>query len=52
MLAWLQANWVSVVAPLVVALIDLAYAVSPSLTANGLLHQVFLWCGGKPPASS
>jgi len=52
MVAWLQANWVSVVAPLVVAILDLVFALSPSLAANGLLHQVFLWVGGKPPASS
>jgi hypothetical protein len=52
MIAWLQANWVSVVAPLVVAIIDLVYAISPSLKANGLLHQIFIWFGGKPPAAS
>jgi hypothetical protein len=52
MVAWLQANWVSVVAPLVVAVIDLLIAINPSLKANGILHQVYLWCGGKPPASS
>lgn len=51
-MAWLQANWVSVVAPCVVAIIDLVYAISPNLQANGILHQIFLWCGGKPPASS
>lgn len=49
---WFQSNWVTVVAPLVVALLDLAFALSPGLAANGVLHQLFLWAGGKPPASS
>lgn len=55
MFAWLQSNWPTVVAPLVVAIIDLFYALSPNLKANGILHQLFLLCGGKdpvPPASS
>ena len=52
MLAWLQANWVTVVAPLVVAVLDLVFALSPSLAANGLLHALFLWVGGKTPPST
>jgi len=50
-MAWLQANWGTLVAPLVVAILDLVFALSPGLEANGILHQIFLWCGGKPPAA-
>lgn len=52
MIAWIQANWVSVIVPLAVAVIDLLFAINPSLQSNGLLHWVFLQLGGKPPASS
>jgi hypothetical protein len=53
MIAWIQANWVSIIAPLLVAIIDLVFALSPNLKANGILNQLFLWLGGKnpPPAA-
>ena len=51
-MSWLQANWVTVVAPCVVAIIDLMMSINPNLKANSILHQVYLWCGGKPPAAS
>lgn len=50
-MAWLQANWAMVVAPLVVAVLDLVFALSPSLAANGILHQVYVWLKKSPPAS-
>lgn len=30
-----------------IALIDMLWAVNPSLKANGILHQIFLMLGGK-----
>ena len=52
MAAWLQTNWSLVVAPLLVAVLDLVFALNPSWASNGLLHWVFLQLGGKPPVSS
>jgi hypothetical protein len=51
-MAWLQANWGALVAPLMVAILDLVFALKPNWASNGLLHWAFLQLGGKPPASS
>ncbi len=44
----------AVLAGLLVAVLDLVFALSPSLEANGILHALFLWVGGlankQPPA--
>lgn len=31
-----------------VAILDLVFALSPSASGNGILHQLYLWLGGKP----
>jgi hypothetical protein len=41
-LAWLQANWVAVVAPLLIALFDFVMALKPEWKANGLFHWLYL----------
>lgn len=56
LIAWLQTNWPTVVAPLFVAVIDFVWALSPATSTNGILHALWTFCGGKtpaqPPASS
>ena len=51
---WVVAHQ-AVVAGLVVGILDFVFAVSPSLAANGILHQVYLWiaslAGKAPPAA-
>lgn len=52
-MAWLQANWGAVVAPVVVGILDLVFALSPSLNGNGILHTIYLWIkGSEKPAGS
>lgn len=46
-MVWLHANWALVVAPLIVALFDLGFAINPSWKSNGIAHWVYLACGGK-----
>jgi hypothetical protein len=36
----------AVLASLGVAVLDLLFALNPSLEANGVLHQVYLWIKG------
>lgn len=44
-IGFLGANWGLIVAVLV-AVLDLLFAVSPSTESNGLLHSVYLWLKG------
>lgn len=46
---WIGANWQLVIAPLVVAIIDFVWALSPSASSNGLLHWLWTAAGGKTP---
>lgn len=52
MVAWLQANWMSVMVPFLVACADFAFALNPSWESNGLVHWLYLQLGGKkvPPS--
>jgi hypothetical protein len=45
-MAWLMAHQ-AVLGGLVVALIDVIMAVSPGFAASGVLHQIYVFCGGK-----
>ena len=40
----------AVLSGLGVAVLDLVFALSPSASGSGLLHQIYLWLGGKPSA--
>lgn len=53
-IAFLQAH-AAVVSGLVVAILDFAFAVSPGLEGNGILHSIYLWVSGlagKAPPSA
>ena len=52
LIAWLQANWVAVVAPLGIAVVDFFWALNPNLQSNGILHAIFTALGGKTPPST
>lgn len=43
---WLQ-DHLALVAPLAVAILDFAMAVSPKLKSSGLIHWVYMSLGGK-----
>ena len=45
-MAWLQSHW-ALVGGLLVAVLDFVFAVSPGLKANGLIHAIYLFLGGK-----
>lgn len=49
-ITWIQAHWGTILAPAVLAIVDLVWAINPSAKSNGLLHWVFLQVGGKDPA--
>jgi hypothetical protein len=44
-IAWITAHS-GIVCGLVIAILDFVFAISPSLAANGILHQLFIWAGG------
>lgn len=44
-IAWLVAHS-AVMAGALVGVLDLVFALVPSLAANGILHQVYLWLKG------
>lgn len=48
-MAWLQAHS-ALISGLAVALIDFAWGLAPNLKANGVLHAVYLFLGGKDSA--
>lgn len=54
LVAWVSAH-AAVLAGVGVAVLDLAFALSPKVDSNGLLHAIYLQLkkltGGKPPAS-
>lgn len=52
LVSWVVAHQ-GLVSGVVVAILDLLFALSPSLAANGILHQVYLWISGlsSPPAA-
>jgi len=49
LIAWIEANWGAVIAPLVVAILDLIFALNPNSASNGILHWIFTAVGGKTP---
>lgn len=49
-MAWILSHGV-VLAGLGVAVLDLVFALNPSLEANGILHQIYLWLLSLKPKS-
>ncbi len=46
MVAWIVAHQ-AVCSGLLVAVLDLVFAVSPAASGSGLLHQAYVFLGGK-----
>lgn len=46
-LTWISAHQV-LVNGAIITILDLLFALNPSTEANGVLHWIYLKCGGKP----